>query len=329
MQRKRTALFCTIAITAVAILGISVTGQHCYAYTAIPREKIPADFPVDVRKQVERLYSHDVEEQARACYQLGQMGEKAVPAIPFLIGMLGTAYLFHPMSPDEAAAKALVKIGKPAVPQLLPCLTDEDPWVRERAVWILGKLKDPRAIDGLIAALRDDDSDVRWLAALALGELKDRRAVEPLITALSDAYQNVRKEAAGALGAIGDTRATAGLIPLLKDANWKIRVQAAEALETIKDPQAAVPLRNALQDSTWNVRSHAAAALGEMKDTASIDALVSSLNDVDAVVRDNAAEALKKITGKDLGQDPAAWKKWRETNKNNLSPLLKGLLTAD
>ncbi len=329
MQRKRAALFCTIAITAVAILGISVTGQHCYAYTAIPREKIPADFPVDVRKQVERLYSHDVEEQARACYQLGNLGEEAVTAVPFLIGMLGTRYLFLNMSPDEAAAKALVKIGKPAVPHLLPCLTDEDPWIRERAVWILGKLKDSRSIDGLIAALRDDDSDVRWLSALALGELKDKRAVEPLIRALSDVYQNVRKEAVWALGVIGDSRATTALIPLLRDANWKIRAQAAETLGNIKDPKAAAPLTAALNDSAWNVRSHAAAALGEIKDPASIDALIASLNDVDAVVRHNAEEALKKITGKDLGQDPAAWKKWRETNKNNLSPLLKGLLTAD
>lgn len=329
MQRKRTALFCAIAITAVAILGISVTGQYCNAYNAIPREKIPADLPVDVRKQVERLYSHDVEEQARACYQLGNLGEKAVTAVPFLIGMLGTRYLFLNMSPDEAAAKALVKIGKPAVPHLLTCLTDEDPWIRERAVWILGKLKDPRSTDGLIAALRDDDSDVRWLSALALGELKDQRAVEPLIRALSDVYQNVRKEAVWALGAIGDTRATAALIPLLRDANWKIRAQAAETLGNIKDPKAAAPLTAALSDSTWNVRSHAAAALGEIKDFSSIDALVSSLDDVDAVVRYNAAAALKKITGRDFGQNPAAWKKWRETTNNNLSPLLNGLLTAD
>jgi hypothetical protein len=328
-QKNKATIFHVAVITAGVILMLTATAQHCHAYTAIPREKIPANIDAGVRKQIERLYFRDVEEQARACYQLGQMEEKALPAIPFLLGMLGTVYLFHPMSPDSAAAKALVKIGKPAVPQLLPCLTDEDPWVRERAVWILGKIKDSRAIEGLIAALQDDDSDVRWLAAMALGEMKDRQAVEPLMGALSDAYQNVRKEAAGSLGAIGDSRATAALIPLLKDTNWKIRVQAAEALGNIKDPRAALPLRNALQDPTWNVRSHAAAALGEIKDLSSLDALVSLLNDSDAVVRYNAAEVLKKITGEDLGQDPAAWKKWRDNNKNNVSPLLKGFLSAD
>lgn len=329
MHRKRTATFHAASITAGVILMITAAAPRCHCYTAIPREQIPADIPGDVRKQVERLYSHDVEEQARACYQLGNLGEKAVPAVPFLIGMLGTRYLFLNMSPDEAAAKALVKIGKPAVPYLMPCLTDEDPWIRERAVWILGKIKEPRSVDGLIAALQDDDSDVRWLAALALGELKDQRAVEPLIKVLSDAYQNVRKEAVWALGAIGDARATAALLPLLRDANGKVRAQAAEALGNIKDPRAAAPLTAALNDSAWNVRSHAAAALGEIKDPASIDTLIASLNDVDAVVRYNAAEALKKITGRNSVQDPAAWKQWRENNKNKLSPLLNGLSTAD
>ena len=48
---------------------------------------------------------------------------------------------------------------------------DSVPDVREQAVFALGQLRDPRAIDALTTALKDQNADVRKNAAFALGQL--------------------------------------------------------------------------------------------------------------------------------------------------------------
>lgn len=56
--------------------------------------------------------------------------------------------------------------------------------VRKDVAWILGELKDPRALKVLIAALEDTNAYVLISAAGALGKIKDVRAVGPLISIL-------------------------------------------------------------------------------------------------------------------------------------------------
>jgi hypothetical protein len=55
--------------------------------------------------------------------------------------------------------------------------------VRIRAAEALGKIGDPRAVDGLGIALFDEDSMVRNLAAEALGKIGDARARSALTMA--------------------------------------------------------------------------------------------------------------------------------------------------
>ena len=59
-------------------------------------------------------------------------------------------------------------------------LSDDDEGNRWKAAEILGRLKDPTAVDPLIETLWDDDSRVRLKAAWALGRIGDRRAIPPL-----------------------------------------------------------------------------------------------------------------------------------------------------
>ncbi len=59
-------------------------------------------------------------------------------------------------------------------------LSEEEEGNRWKAAEILGRLKDPRAVDPLIETLWDDDSRVRLKAAWALGRIGDRRAIPPL-----------------------------------------------------------------------------------------------------------------------------------------------------
>ena len=207
----------------------------------------PPDAPADVRQQIERLHSPDPEERAEAIGELARMKERANPAIPFLVAMLGddavlpfrlpaSSYTsWFPSTPQtigEWAAIAFRNIGEPAVEPLMAALGYRDWRVRANAIWALGDRWGPgdelpgntrrRLEQHLFAALKDEHPRVRKYAVKLLGimagrrKLDNPRAAEILIAALSDEHLDVRAEAAVALGAMGDTRAVEPLIAALK-----------------------------------------------------------------------------------------------------------------
>ena len=83
------------------------------------------------------------------------------------------------------------------------------------AIFMLGELADPAAVDGLISILAGSPNfALRALAALHLGEIGERRAVPPLIKALGDSQALVVGNAYAALQRFaqnGDLRARAAL----------------------------------------------------------------------------------------------------------------------
>ncbi|GKS57713.1 hypothetical protein YTPLAS18_12400 [Nitrospira sp.] len=84
----------------------------------------------------------------------------------------------------EDATTALTEVGRPAVSRLLAALKDKDEYVRKQAVIVLGRIKDPEAIDALIALLQDGDWYIRLTAAAALEAIHDERgreAIKPLM----------------------------------------------------------------------------------------------------------------------------------------------------
>ncbi len=280
-------------LVLLVILGIMGIGKTPYAQPNIARENISIHISAHVRQQIERLYSPVPAERADAAIRLGQMGEEAVPAIPFLVGMLGDNTQLvgqsevAATSPGVEAAGALVRIGRPAVEALVAVLGGEDSSNQGHAASVLGEIGDPRAVEPLIALLKDKDPFVSGKAAWSLGEIKDRRAVEPLITALNHEHWSVRTRAAEAVGKIGDRRAIEPLIAMMED---------EEAL----------------------VRSNAAAALGEMRDPRVVEPLIAALKDKDVNVRSRAEEALRKITGKDFGKDSDRWHEWWQENRETV-----------
>jgi hypothetical protein len=81
------------------------------------------------------------------------------------------------------ARKALVAIGKLAVPSLIRLLLHRKPHVRWEAAKALCGIADPLAASALVNALDDRDGDVRWLAAAGLAAL-GREGLQPLLAAL-------------------------------------------------------------------------------------------------------------------------------------------------
>lgn len=317
-----------ILFTFIVVIQVFGIGLKTYAQPKIPKRKIPTDIPSLVRIQIEQLYSSNSAERAVGAFHLGNMGDGAIPAIPFLISILNdyTAVFLEYKGEIEIssvrgeASKALVKIGKPALKPLINALKDNDEDIRKMAAITLGKIKDKQAVKPLIDTLKNDNWEVRSSAAWALGEIRDSFSVESLISALKD--KDIRKDAAEALLKIGKP-SVKYLVTVLHDENPHIRRLAAEVLAGLKwiprnDAQkiiyfiaacqwkecakigsaAVEPLIEILNAKQAYIRLEATWALGEIRDKRAVNTLVNILKDEFSGVRKNAAEALGKIKDK-------------------------------
>lgn len=120
--------------------------------------------------------------------------------------------------------------------KLIASLRHEDPTIRRRAAWLLGKLKEKSAVLPLLHCLMENGNDPYILAdaALALGEIGDRQATAHLIFLLQhNSFLPARLAAVEALGRLGGNRAREALTEALKDQNQVVRIAAAEALHAL------------------------------------------------------------------------------------------------
>jgi len=115
-----------------------------------------------------------------AIMKMENMGEKVIPAIPYLISMLEDRefceYLPRELastpSPAIAAGKVLVKVGSPAVEQLIEKMTNTRSGdVRKHIIFILAQIGDKRAIEPLLGYITSKDNSTRQQAILALKKL--------------------------------------------------------------------------------------------------------------------------------------------------------------
>ena len=152
-------------------------------------------------------------------------------------------------------------------------------------------------IDGLVKALRDStDPEVRLYAAYLLGKARNPRAIQPLIEALADFDKSVREQATLALSAIGKA-AIEPLATAMKEPKWETRYRAAEALGKIADEKAVKPLIQGLKDNREHVRYMAAKGLRELGDSDAIEPMIFLLKDENRYVRMMAVRALGAIGG--------------------------------
>ena len=158
-------------------------------------------------------------------------------------------------------AEELEKMG---LGELVKALHEHmDPEVRQYAAFLLGKGKNPRAIQPLIESLADFDKSVREQATLALSNI-GKAAVEPLAEAMKEPRWETRYRAAEALGKIADEKGVKPLIAGLRDSRDHVRYMAAKGLEEIGDSDAVEPLIILLKDENIYVRLMAVRALGTL-----------------------------------------------------------------
>ena len=244
----------------------------------IPKEKIPTDISLKVREQIEKLYSRNPNERAYGAHSLGIMGSEAIPAIPFLIGILNDYTEITetiPLSslpqikittPSFAASISLANIynrgkPKPSYRPLFEALKDKDPIIRRNIALLFGSLiSDVQFVDPLIEALKDKDLLVRGSAAFSLREIGDARAIKPLKDALIASFN--------------------------ENANERILAEIYIALALLKDEETIEKLIEGLKKDKNSQRWK------------------------------NSRLLLPEIAGEDFGENPEEWQKWWKKIKN-------------
>ncbi len=86
----------------------------------------------------------------------------------------------------------LAQAGEQAIPSLLPALKHDEPKVRANAAWVLGRIKDRRAIGDLQSAAGDSNPTVRIEVARSLVTLGDVKYAPALIEGLDSERPAVR-----------------------------------------------------------------------------------------------------------------------------------------
>jgi HEAT repeat protein len=210
-------------------------------------------------------------------------------------------------------AEVLIHFGEPAVPPLIALLADERPHSRYWAIYILGRLGDPRAVEPLISLMRQEgEAWLRNAVIAALGQLGNAVAAPAVIEALTDPA--LRASAARSLGRIGDARAIVALLSALADhapdAAYAPHTQHAasqramaeftrrsigSALVTLARSGTGDIFLDALRNGAPEVQPWAVAALAKIGGRGALDWLLTTLHDPQAAVRVAAAEALGKL----------------------------------
>lgn len=121
--------------------------------------------------------------------------------------------------------------GEDYTSKLISALEHPEPETPIRTAWILGELREGRAVDALTRLL-EKGSDPYILAAAveALGKIGDRRAIGVVARGLESGFLLVRLKAVEALGRLGSDEARSALESALKDPNLSVREAATKTL---------------------------------------------------------------------------------------------------
>jgi hypothetical protein len=123
----------------------------------------------------------------------------------------------------------------------------------------------------------------------------------------------LRKEIVRALAQIDAPTAKQLLGAALQDPDVLVRVAAVEAIAEQGGPGAVEILGAALkEDHNIDVRLAAARGLGKLKDPRAMPALAVALESHDPALQYRAMQSLKSATGKDFGNDVAAWREYAQ-----------------
>jgi len=143
--------------------------------------------------------------------------------------------------------------------------------------------------------LKDKEGAVRKFAAGLLGRMKDPRAIEPLGMALYDTHHDVGRVSAESLVNFG-VNSFEILVEALDHPEMWIRIHTVDVLPRVNEPRVALVLLEMLKDPEREVKKHVIEALGELKDQRTLPALQKIASDrSDRELHSLAKSALEKM----------------------------------
>ncbi len=179
------------------------------------------------------------------------------------------------------------------------------PWVRDK--WA----KDEKVAATLFARR----AQLRKLAnrASRMDRAEQERVSNELAVLLNeDSVVLLRIEVVKTLAAFPTETASQALREAAKDADSDVRLAAVQAWQRRGGRRGVEVLQEVLaSDTQSDVRLAAARALGSFRDEqAAVRALAIGLDDPDPAMQHVSISSLKSITGRDYGQDVAAWREF-------------------
>jgi HEAT repeat protein len=204
----------------------------------------------------------------------------------------------HDSSPAvrQNALAALDQIGcelEPVTPQIVECLEDVEPTIRDRARLILAKIG--RASEpAVVAALSRSNPEARRLGLLLLPHVGLSPEAVPIVRdCLKDADPRSRQAALAALVSVHE-ESSAEVVEALHDENLQVTAQAVEALARhLEDGESAIPRLAELLSRQPSLRLSALRALGAFgpRAAAALPQVEERLDDPESVVRIEAIQA--------------------------------------
>src|SRR5438132_1403935 len=227
--------------------------------------------PEAVRHLLTGLTDENSRVRAEAALMLGRIKDRTA-GVPIVKLLTDAEPLVR-----TAAAEALQHVADDAALAALVRLLEE-PAHRDTAAAVLGRLKDPGALEPLVTMLKSQDATARRMAAEALEQLADPRSADAWIEAMGD--PTLRVIASRSLKHIAELRERIeGILNGLRDIEDTVALEEARVgvvmnLIALGRP-AVADLLVALEDEHWMVREVAAQALG----------LIGELRAVEPVLR--------------------------------------------
>lgn len=274
------------------------------------------------------LIDSDTTVRVAAVFALGLIGDTS--AVGPIIDRL-TADPVLDLASAREAMSALARIGGrrsadffASVLQGRASLAVADPavLVPEIAIeaWRLGRAA---PVSELLPLTRHENPDVRWRAVYSLGRLRAKEAAGRITEAMQDELHLTRAYAARAFTrAFADSAgleadaAAAVLVPLVDDRDPGVRISAMASLATFKARRFAERVIPRLNDPVPNVRVQAAATLGSLGGPEAVVALVMQLERRAAyAVQREALLSLASADTAAFAKAAAAWARspdWRE-----------------
>jgi HEAT repeat protein len=220
-------------------------------------------------------------------------------------GPAAEAALLSLLSPEEDEAKVEVALSilqrRPGADALFPALgvlEHDSPTVRRRAVELLGRLGDPRAVDYLMAHLGDGDAGVDSGAVDALTAIGRQHPDvvaslgARLVKTVAASDPLTRANSLQLLFETGAEDFRARVSTASKDKDPVVRARAVALAARSRDLSLAPIFEHALADENAHVRQAAVAALSASSQARHRTAVAASLQDDDLWVRAAACRSL-------------------------------------